>query len=44
VSCLASSGHFSSPLVCRMPVNTEYQVAEAMNPNLRLRAAARVKR
>jgi hypothetical protein len=39
VSCLASSGRFSIPLVCRMPVDTEYQVAEAMNPKLRLRAA-----
>jgi hypothetical protein len=39
VSCLASSGRFSTPLVCRMPVNTEYQLAEAMNPKSRLRAA-----
>lgn len=39
VSCLASSGRFATPLVCRMPVHTEYQVAEAINPKLRLRTA-----
>jgi hypothetical protein len=32
VSCLASSGRYKVPFLCKVPVNVEYQVAQAMSP------------
>ena len=39
VSCLASSGRYAAPRLCKIPINVEFQVAQAMNQNARLRSA-----
>jgi len=39
VACLASSGRYKVPLLCRVPINAEYQVAQAMSPGRRLKSA-----
>ncbi len=35
LSCLASSGRYQIPLICRLPINTEYKLAGAMKPGHR---------